>query len=110
MKLIARNSFYKELQPFKEMYDNYRDDHVLFRNLTHANGIMISNDDMVEVQLFPTAHYTPSLRNIVESLLGKLNDKHMSIPDGSGREIHFRLGNKEGIELANVNPVFTPNT
>jgi len=110
LKLIARNAFYKELQPFKEKYDNYRDDHVLFRNLTHANGIMISNDNMVEVQLFPTAHYTPSLRNIVESLLGELNDENISVPDGSGRRIHFRLGNKAGIELANIKPTFTPNT
>jgi hypothetical protein len=110
LKLIARNSFYQTLQPFKKEYNNYRDDHVLFRNLTHANGIMISSRNMVEIQLFPTAHYTPALRNIIKNILNKLNDRNLQLPDGSGRRISFCLGNKEGIELANVNPVFNHNT
>jgi hypothetical protein len=106
LKLIARNSFYQALQPFKNEYNNYRDDHVLFRNLTHANGIIISSNNMVEIQLFPTAHYTPALRNIIKNILNKLNDLNLRMPDGSGRRISFCLGNKVGIELANVNPVF----
>ena len=110
LKLIARNSFYQTMQPFKKKYNNYRDDHVLFRNLTHANGIMISSRNMVEIQLFPTAHYTPALQNIINDILNKLNEQNPLLPDGSGRKISFCLGNKEGIELANVNPVFNHNT
>ena len=110
LKLIARNSFYQALQPFKKEYNNYRDDHVLFRNLTQANGIMISSRKMIEIQLFPTAHYTPALRNIINNILNKLNDQNLRLPDGSGRKISFCLGNKVGIELANVNPVFSHNT
>jgi len=53
LKLIARNVFYQSLQPFKEKYNNYRDDHVLFRNLTHAHGTMILHAEEVEVYLFP---------------------------------------------------------
>ena len=34
LKFLARNSFFiRFLQPFKEKYDNYRDDHVLFSRL-----------------------------------------------------------------------------
>jgi hypothetical protein len=110
LKLIARNSFYQTLQPFKKKYNNYRDDHVLFRNLTHANGIMISSRHMVEIQLFPTAHYTPALQNIINDILNKLNQQNLRLPDGSGRRILFCLGNKAGIELANVNPVFNHYT
>ena len=110
LKLIARNSFYQTLQPFKKEYNNYRDDHVLFRNLTHANGIMISSRNMVEIQLFPTAHYTPALQSIINNILNKLNEQNLRFPDGSGRRISFCLGNKLGIELANVNPVFNHYT
>ena len=110
LKLIARNSFYQALQPFKKEYNNYRDDHVLFRNLTHANGIMISSRYMVEIQLFPSAHYTPALRNIVKNIFNELNAQNLRLPDGSDRRISFCLGNKVGIELANVNPVFSHNT
>lgn len=72
LKLIARNAFYKKLEPFKQMYDNYRDDHVLFRNLTHAHGLIFQHSDSVEAVLHPTAHYPPKLRRIVEVLLDQM--------------------------------------
>ncbi len=102
LKLIARNTFYKELAPFKRMYDNYRDDHALFRNLTHAHGLVFQQSDSVEAVLFPTAHYPPKLRRIMEVLLDEINETKPSMPDGSGRSLRFRLGEKSGIKLAIV--------
>ncbi|MBC8457744.1 MAG: hypothetical protein H8D67_07105 [Deltaproteobacteria bacterium] len=102
LKLIARNAFYKKLEPFKRMYDNYRDDHVLFRNLTHAHGLILQQSDSVEAVLYPTAHYPPKLRRIVEVLLDQINETRPSMPDGSGRSLRFRLGEKSGIKLAIV--------
>lgn len=101
LKLIARNAFYHSLQPFREKYNNYRDDHELFRNLTRAHGVMITREDQVEVQLFPTAHYPPTLRKIIDELFDKINDDALCMPDGSGRRITFSLGKKAGIKLAN---------
>ena len=109
LKLIARNAFYEALQPFKERYNNYRDDHDLFRNLTHADGLMITCGDWVEVLIFPSAHYPPALRKIVEDLFDELNAENLCMPDGSGRRINFRLGKKPGIELANAMSDFTTN-
>jgi hypothetical protein len=40
LKVIARNSFYKTLAPFKRDYDNYRDDHDHFRQLTRCGGVL----------------------------------------------------------------------
>lgn len=100
LKLIARNSFYGMLQPFKVQYDNFRDDHAIFRNLTRAHGVLTDSVDVVLVQLFPTAHYPPALRNIVEDMLERLNADALPMPDSSGRHIIFSLGDKTGIELA----------
>ena len=102
LKLIARNVFYQSLQPFKEKYNNYRDDHELFRNLTRAHGVMITREDQVKVQLFPTAHYPPALRNTINYLLDSLNADDLRMPVGSGRRITFSLGEKAGIKLANA--------
>jgi hypothetical protein len=102
LKLIARNVFYKKLEPFKRMYDNYRDDHALFRNLTHAHGLLFQQSDSVEAVLFPTAHYPPKLRRIVKVLLDQINETAPSMPDGSGRSLGFRLGEKTGIKIAIV--------
>ena len=101
LKILARNVFYQALQPFKEMYDNFRDDHALFRNLTRSDGLLIQQPNgCIEVQLFPTAHYPPALCRIVEKLFDQINAKAPQMPDGSGRSIRFKLGKKEGIQIA----------
>ncbi len=104
LKLIARNAFYNLLEPFKQEYDNYRDDHVIFRNLTHAHGLLVEDEQAVRIILYPTAHYPPVLRNTVIRLLEKINATHPTMPDGSSRKLSFALGDKMGIELANSNP------
>ena len=38
LRITARNLFYQARQPFKKAYDNYRDDHDHFRNLTQSNS------------------------------------------------------------------------
>jgi hypothetical protein len=102
LKLIGRNSFYKNIEPFKELYDNYRDDHALFRNLTHAHGVLIERADEVEVILYPTANYPPKVARIVNKFLEQLNASSPLVPDGSDRRLRFRLAEKTGIQLAIV--------
>ncbi len=102
LKIIARNAFYKMLQPFKEMYNNYRDDHVLFRNLTRSDGLLKQCDNSVEVILLPTPHYPPKIRRIVKRLLAGINATEPLMPDGSGRPIQFHLRNKNGFKIAIV--------
>jgi hypothetical protein len=36
IRIMARNAFYVALAPFKRAYNNYRDDHDYFRQLTQA--------------------------------------------------------------------------
>jgi len=100
LKLMARNAFYRALEPFKTEYDNYRDDHTLFRNLTQAHGILIEAGEQVHVLLYPTTNYAPRLEGIVRAFLDQLNATSPLMPDGSGRRLDFRLGQEAGIELA----------
>ena len=87
LKLIARNAFYQALQPFKTAYDNYRDDHELFRNLTQADGVLVESADRVEAYLLPTVNYPPAIEKIVTDLLAQFNAKDLKMPDGSGRRL-----------------------
>ena len=103
LKLIARNAFYKALTPFKENYDNYRDDHALFRNLTHSPGLLIDKGAHVKAILHPTAHHHPARRKLIEELLDRISGSAPLLPDQSGRPIILELGKKEGIVLANEN-------
>jgi hypothetical protein len=102
LKLIARNAFYQALQPFKSAYNNYRDDHELFRNLTQANGVLSESADQVEAYLLPTVNYPPAREKIVNGLLTEINGKDPKIPDGSGRRLQLHLGRKTGLQIAIV--------
>lgn len=94
IKIVARNIFYKALEPFKEKYDNYRDDHVIFRNLTQAHGVVSFSHETVNVTIFPTAHLQPKVRKIVEEVFQQINSKETKLPDGSGRKVYLELGKK----------------
>ena len=94
IKIIARNIFYKVLEPFKKKYDNYRDDHVIFRNLSQAHGLVSFAGEQVQVTIFPTAHYQPKVRKIIEEIFNQINNKRPLLPDGSGRVVNLELGKR----------------
>jgi len=104
LKITARNLFYKTLTPFKEAYENYRDDHEIFRNLTRADGVIFSRDREVEVHLYPTYNYPPKVAGIFQEVLEGINQSNPTMPDGSGRALTLKLGSKKGIQLGNPSP------
>ena len=102
LKIIARNAFYQALEPFKNAYDNYRDDHELFRNLTQADGVLVETADQVEAYLLPTVNYPPAIEKIVNELLAQFNAQDPRMPDQSGRRLRLYLGQKTGLQIAIV--------
>lgn len=94
IKIVARNMFYMCLAPFKTEYNNFRDDHVLFRNLTHSHGYLSISGDKISVTLYPTVNYQPKVRNIINELLEKINESKPVFPDGSNRTFHLKLAEK----------------
>jgi len=102
LKLIARKAFYQALQPFKQAYHNYRDDHQLFRNLTQADGLLAETAEHGDAYLLPPVNYPPKLDRIVQRLLAELNATHPLMPDDSGRPLRLPLGDKSGFQVAIV--------
>jgi hypothetical protein len=100
VKLIARNAFYQTLAPFKRTYDNYRDDHALFRNFTQADGLLVETQHHVDAYLLPTANHPPKLQKIFQDLLARFNASAPLMPDGSGRTLRLHLAKKAGLQLA----------
>jgi hypothetical protein len=99
IKLTARNLFYRALAPFKAAYNNYRDDHDYFRELSQSAGGLRWTGTEIEVHLVPTVNYPPKLRKIIDRVLHDLNQSDLTLPDGSGRKLHRRLTRKEQIEV-----------
>jgi hypothetical protein len=99
IKITARNLFYQALAPFKAAYDNYRDDHDYFRELTQSAGVLSWDAQQIQVHLVTRVNFSPKLQKIISTILGHLNEGGLTLPDGSGRRLCFRLTRKEQIEV-----------
>jgi hypothetical protein len=99
IKITARNLFYRLFTPFKTAYDNYRDDHGHYRELTQCDGVLRWTGTEIEVHLVPQVNYSPKLRKIIERHLVDLNTSGLTLPDGSARPLRLRLTHQEQISV-----------
>jgi hypothetical protein len=100
LRVIARNVFYKALQPFKKAYNNYRDDHDQFRQLIQASGVLEMRADHIVVHLMPRVAYPPQLRRIITTVLEGVNAQNPVLPDDSGRRLRLRLAQRSEMSLS----------
>jgi hypothetical protein len=104
IKITARNLFYEALQPFKEAYDNFRDDHVWFRHLSHSAGMIVpAGPQLAHCHLIGAADFPKPVRRIIIQLLAQFNQSAPILPDGSKRRIELILTPKSAIQLAIAN-------
>ena len=99
IKISARNLFYRLFTPFKTAYDNYRDDHDYYRELTQSDGVLRWTGSEIEVHIVPQVNYPPKLQKIIESHFKELNASGLTLPDGSRRPLRLRLTRKEQISV-----------
>ena len=99
IKITSRNLFYQALEPFRKMYDNFRDDHVWFRHLTEITGFIDANDQ-VKCHLIENADYPKSVQKVLENTIALFNQRAPQMPDGSGRKIELILAKKSAFDLA----------
>jgi DNA repair exonuclease SbcCD ATPase subunit len=104
LRVIARNVFYQALQPFKKAYNNYRDDHGQFRQLTQASGVLEVRPDQIVVHLMPRVNYPPRLRRILATVLEGINAQEPVLPDGSSRRLQLRLAQRSEMKLS-IQPI-----
>ena len=100
LRVIAHNAFYAALAPFKKAYNNYRDDHEQFRQLTQASGVLEVRAEQIVVHLLPRVNYSPQLRRIIAQRLDQINEQQLVLPDGRGRRLRFRLANRSEVKLS----------
>ena len=100
LRVIARNVFYKALQPFKKAYNNYRDDHDQFRQLIQASGVLEVKSDQILVHLMPRVNYPPQLRRILAAVLDEINAQKPVLPAGSSRRLKLRLAQRSEMTLS----------
>lgn len=100
LRVIARNVFYKVMKPFKQAYNNYRDDHDQFRQFTQASGVLQVETSQIVVHLMPRVNYPPQLRRILSGVLEGINAQQPVLPDGSKRALKLRLAARSEVKLS----------
>lgn len=95
IKVIARNIFYTGLQPFKKSYNNYRDDHVLFRSISRCDGYISNIDNEIVVTLNPSNRYMPRVHKLFQEYLDNINFQKMKFPDNYNRNLKIILTDKQ---------------
>jgi hypothetical protein len=99
LRITARNLFYQALQPFKQAYDNYRDDHAHFRSLTQSPGVLEVSAQQIVIHLLPRTQYGGRLRKAVQQTLTALNAQGCGHPCWPGKQLKFRLGQRGELEV-----------
>ncbi len=99
LKISARNLFYQALQPFKKAYDNYRDDHDHFRQLTQSPEVLEVRSEQFLIHLLPRTNYRGELRKAVNQTLDQINAKGLAHPCLPGKKLKFRLAQRAEMEL-----------
>jgi hypothetical protein len=73
IRISCRNIFFKLAMEFRPLYKNYRDDHLIVRELTRASGIIDKRDGIVNIHLTPTMQFQPATRIIVQKFLEQIS-------------------------------------
>jgi hypothetical protein len=99
LRITVRNLFYQALQPFKQAYNNYRDDHDYFRQLTQSPGVLEVRAQEIVIHLMPRTNYGGELRKAVIQTLDRTNALGLEHPCLPGRKLKFRLGQRSEMQL-----------
>ena len=91
IRLSSRNIFYCLMEIFRPLYNNYRDDHVILRELTRSLGIIEKRDGVVNIQLMPTMEFQPKVEQIVSDFLEQMSYRINAYFDGRYLPVRIQL-------------------
>ncbi len=75
VKILARNIFCKLMDTFRPIYNNYREDHKLVRELTRASGMLQVTETQLNFKIDTTRNYSRTQKKAVNIFLTTLSAK-----------------------------------
>lgn len=69
---MARNVFYELLKIFRPMYDNFRDDCAILRELTQLPGVVMKKGNIICIKLWSQADYPKRILEIIEKFISTM--------------------------------------
>lgn len=75
IRISCRNIFGKLAMEFRPLYNNYRDDHFIVRELTRSSGIICRRHGITTILLIPSMEFQPATREIVRKFLAQISQQ-----------------------------------
>ncbi len=75
IRISSRNIFYQLIREFRPLYNNYRDDHFILRELTRSAGLIELREGTIHVSLIPAMQYQPAIKEIVQQFLAQISEQ-----------------------------------
>jgi hypothetical protein len=105
LKITARNIFYLTFEPFREQYNDFRDDWMICRELSRAHGILqINEDGSITIKLIPVMELTPKMIRVFKNLIENINRQNIEMPNLASTKISLELNKNINSFLAFESP------
>jgi len=99
VRIASRNIFCKLAKEFRPLYNNYRDDHFIVRELTRSSGIIHKREGMAHILLMPTMQFQPATREITQTFLARISRQINDHFQGRSMPIHIQLLDEDSNDL-----------
>lgn len=94
IKIISRNIFYKSVETFRSDQNDYRDDLIIFREVTRANGVILKKGNGSIISLCPVMELTPKMKRNINKTITEINGKDIEMPYMPATKITLELADK----------------
>lgn len=92
LKITARNMFYLTFEPFREQYNNFRDDWMICREFSRAHGVLQTNrNGTITAKLIPVMELTPKMIRVLNTLIENINCQNVEMPNQAATKISLEL-------------------
>jgi len=89
VRILAYTIFRKLHEEFRPIYNNYRNDHRILRELIRSPVVVSCQLDKINVQIIPTRRYAKKQRQRVNCFLRKLNQR--AAKSQRAKPLHFSI-------------------
>ena len=91
VRIVAANMFKNLLQHFRPLYDNYRNDHVMLRQLTRSDGFVREIDGVIHVELWLKGKFQKKQRTVFKKFLAECTEEINQHFAGRGKPVRITL-------------------
>ncbi len=92
IKILARNLFYKLIRIFRPIYDNFREDHKLLRELTQASGTVKINNNIYICEIDTPRNYDKRQLKSIKIFLKTLSESlNSSTKKFNNKKVDFQV-------------------